>query len=170
MSTLQPDDEGPLWRRFNPLVNPVNSRPVIVEDYPPDAGPLFLARPLLGALVLENSASDARDHLANERTFLSWLRLAIYLAIVSSAIVISFHLRTAPTETERRIALPLGIVLWCMSLACLVSGFSIYVKTVTMYSRKAALVQSGWKTQVVYTIIAIVIIGSCILFLSTNRR
>jgi hypothetical protein len=71
---------------------------------------------------------------------------------------------------ERRIALPLGIILWCMSLACLVSGFSIYVRTVAKYSQKAALVQSGWKTQVFYTIVATVIIGSCILFLSTNSR
>ncbi|KAL1969158.1 hypothetical protein VTN77DRAFT_412 [Rasamsonia byssochlamydoides] len=171
MSILRTENDGrPLRRRFNPLVNPTNSRPVIVEDHPPDAGPIFLARPLLGALIFENSASDARDHLANERTFLSWLRLSIYLAIVSSAIVVSFHLRTAPTEIERRIALPLGIVLWCMSLACLASGFSIYVKTVTKYSRKAALVQSGWKTQVFYIIMATVIIGSCVLFLSTNAR
>lgn len=57
-----------------------------------------------------------------------------------------------------------------MSLACLVSGFSIYVRIVTKYGRKAALVQSGWKTQVFYTVIATVIIGSCILFLTTNRR
>jgi len=55
-----------------------------------------------------------------------------------------------------------------MSLACLASGFSIYVRTVTKYSKKAALVQSGWKTQVVFTVVAVVIIGSCILFLTTD--
>jgi uncharacterized membrane protein YidH (DUF202 family) len=139
-------------------------------SHPPDGGPLFLARPLLGALIFENSASDARDHLANERTFLSWLRLSIYLAVVSSAIVVSFHLRSAPTTLERRLALPLGLVFWCMSLACLVSGFSIYVTTVAKYGRKVALVQSGWKTQVFFTVIASVIVGSCVLFLSTNSR
>lgn len=57
-----------------------------------------------------------------------------------------------------------------MSLACLASGFSIYVRTVTKYSKKAALVQSGWKTQVMFTVVATVIIGSCILFLSTDAK
>src|SRR4051812_18286857 len=41
---------------------------------------IFLSRPYCGALLFENSTSDARDHCANERTFLSWLRLSMYLA------------------------------------------------------------------------------------------
>jgi hypothetical protein len=57
-----------------------------------------------------------------------------------------------------------------MSLACLLSGFSIYVTTVTKYSRKAALVQSGWKTQLFFTVVATVIIGSCVLFLATDPK
>ncbi|KAL2009346.1 hypothetical protein VTN00DRAFT_7540 [Thermoascus crustaceus] len=164
------DDEASRYRRYNPLINPLHSHPVHVNERPQDAGPVFLSRPLSGALLFENEASDARDHCANERTFLSWLRLSIYLSIVSCAIIISFHLRTQPTGIERRVAFPLGIVFWVMSLACLVSGFSIYVRTVTKYSKKAALVQSGWKTQVVFTVVATVIIGSCILFLSTDAR
>ncbi|KAH8700809.1 hypothetical protein BGW36DRAFT_338666 [Talaromyces proteolyticus] len=168
------DNSGPSTilqpRRFNPLVNPTNARPVVVEDHPLTAGPLFLARPLLGALIFENTASDARDHLANERTFLSWLRLAIYLAVVSSAITVSFHLKSAPSTLERHISLPLGIVFWCMSLACLISGFSVYVTTVTKYSRRVALVQSGWRTQLFFTVVATVIVGSCVLFLATNSK
>ncbi|OKL59318.1 hypothetical protein UA08_05186 [Talaromyces atroroseus] len=163
MAAIQP-------RRFNSLINPINSSPVIVEDQPPSSGPLFLARPILGPLLFENTASDARDHLANERTFLSWLRLAIYLAVVSSAILVSFHLSSAPTALELRISLPLGIIFWCLSLACLASGFSIYVTTVTKYSRRMALVQSGWKTQAMLTVMATVIIGCCILFLATESR
>ncbi|QKX53065.1 uncharacterized protein TRUGW13939_00136 [Talaromyces rugulosus] len=156
-------------RRFNPIVNPTNVKPIMVEDHP-STDSLFFARPLLGALIFENTASDARDHLANERTFLSWLRLSIYLAVVSSAITVSFHLRSSPTAIERKISLPLGIVFWCMSLACLLSGFSIYVTTVTKYSRRAALVQSGWKTQLFFTVVATVIIGSCVLFLATDPK
>ncbi|KAF3399260.1 hypothetical protein DPV78_006942 [Talaromyces pinophilus] len=163
MDTIRP-------RRFNPLINPVNSRPVLVENEFSSTNHIFLARPFLGPLLFENTASDARDHLANERTFLSWLRLAIYLAIVSSAILISFHLSSTPTQLERRIALPLGVVFWCMSLACLASGFSLYVVTVKKYSRKAALVQSGWKTQAMFGVMATVIIGCCILFLVTQSK
>lgn len=71
------------------------------------------------------------------------------MAIVSIAIVISFHLKHEPTPLERRVALPFGIVFWLLALACLASGTANYIKTVTKYSRRQALVQSGWKTQVV---------------------
>lgn len=80
---------------------------------------VFNERPLLGPLLFENNASDARDHAANERSrfeyshwrslyngladldiaFLSWLRLSVYMAIVSVAIVMSFHLKTEPSDT-----------------------------------------------------------------------
>lgn len=109
----------------------------------------FVIRPWLSPLIFPNENSDARDHCANERTFLSWLRLAIYLAVVSVAIVISFHLKQQPSATELKLAIPLGVVFWVLSLACLASGMANYVRTVTRYSRRAALVQSGWKTQLV---------------------
>lgn len=130
---------------------------------------ILFSRPLLGALLFENASSDARDHCANERTFLSWLRLSMYLAVVSLAIIISFHFRQQPSNLERRMALPLGIIFWLLSLTCLANGFFNYARTVMKYSRKAALVQSGWKTQVVFTVVGTVILGSCILFLSTDR-
>lgn len=94
----------------------------------------------------------------------------MYLAIVSLAIIISFHFREQPTGLERRMALPLGIIFWLLSLTCLANGFFNYTRTVMKYSRKAALVQSGWKTQVVITIIGTAILGSCILFLSTDQQ
>jgi len=71
----------------------------------------------------------------------------MYMTIVSIAIVISFHLKTQPTDLELRMAKPLGIIFWTLSLACLALGFSNYIKTVTKYSRRAAIVQTGWKTQ-----------------------
>ena len=71
------------------------------------------------------------------------------MAIVSVAIVISFHLKHEPTDLERRFALPFGIVFWLLALACLASGTANYIKTVTKYSTRQALVQSGLKTQMV---------------------
>jgi len=71
------------------------------------------------------------------------------MAVVSAAIVMSFHLKSQPTSIERRIALPFGLLFWALSLACLANGFANYVKTVTKFGRRQALVQSGWKTQVV---------------------
>ena len=109
----------------------------------------FLISPFVSPLLFENNSSDARDHLANERTFLSWLKLSVYMAIVSVAIMISFHLKNEPSVMEMRIALPVGLVFWALSFACLGNGCANYVKTVAKYGRRAALVQSGWKTQVV---------------------
>ena len=71
------------------------------------------------------------------------------MAVVSVAIVISFHLKSQPTSIEKRIALPVGLIFWLLSIACLASGLANYVSTVKKYSRRQALVQSGWKTQVV---------------------
>lgn len=71
------------------------------------------------------------------------------MAVVSVAILISFHLKSQPTPLERRIALPFGIIFWFLALACLASGTANYIKTVQKYSKRQALVQTGWKTQVV---------------------
>lgn len=71
------------------------------------------------------------------------------MSVVSIAIILSFHLKDEPTDFELRMALPLGIVFWFLGLFCLVLGFGNYVKTITLYSKRAALVQSGWKTQTV---------------------
>lgn len=128
----------------------------------------FLLPPYLTPLLFPNDSSDARDHLANERTFLSWLRLSVYMAIVSVAIIISFHLKNEPSPIEKKVALPVGVLFWVLSFACLANGFANYVKTVTKYGRRSALVQSGWKTQVIFTIVACAIVAVCVLFLSTN--
>lgn len=71
------------------------------------------------------------------------------MCVVSAAIILSFHLKSDPSAVERSIALPVGLLFWFLSLACLVSGFANYLKTVKKYARRSALVQSGWKTQVV---------------------
>jgi len=89
--------------------------------------------------------------------FLSWLRLATYMAIVAVAILISFHLKHSPTELERKVALPFGLIFWLLAIACLGSGLNNYIKTVTRYSRRQALVQSGWGTQLVSLSSALVV-------------
>lgn len=90
------------------------------------------------------------------------------MAIVSIAILISFHLHNQPSKLERKIALPFGLLFWFLAVACLVSGLNNYIKTVNRYSRRQALVQSGWGTQVVFTVVACAIVAACVLFLSIN--
>ncbi|KAL4746917.1 hypothetical protein BDW72DRAFT_206916 [Aspergillus terricola var. indicus] len=156
--------------RYNPLINPANAKPVLVEEHLESDTHIFLTRPYLGALLFENSASDARDHCANERTFLSWLRLSMYLGIVSVALIISFNFKAQPTPLERRMALPMGVIFWVLSLVSLGNGLANYVRTVKKYSRKAALVQSGWKTQMTFIVVGGVILGSCIVLLVTDAH
>lgn len=71
------------------------------------------------------------------------------MAIIGVAIVISFHLKHERTKLETRMALPFGIVFWGLSLACLGAGVANYCRTVVRYSKRRALVQSGWKTEAV---------------------
>ncbi|KAK5660299.1 hypothetical protein OQA88_12839 [Cercophora sp. LCS_1] len=129
----------------------------------------FCLPPIFGPLIFDNETSDCRDHCANERTFLSYLRLSIYMAIVSVAIVLSFHLRKTASPIELKMAKPLGFIFWILSVACLGVGISNYINTVNKYSRRAAIVQTGWKTQTVMATIAFCIIGSCVTLLIINK-
>ncbi|KAL4918371.1 hypothetical protein BDW62DRAFT_68010 [Aspergillus aurantiobrunneus] len=156
--------------RYNPLINLTHAKPVLVEEHLEDNQHILLTRPYFGALLFENSTSDARDHCANERTFLSWLRLSMYLGIVSVALIISFHFQAQPSKLEQRISFPMGIIFWVLSLVSLGNGLANYIRTVTKYSRKAALVQSGWKTQMTFMVVGAVILGSCIVLLITDAH
>ncbi|KAK0751165.1 hypothetical protein B0T18DRAFT_425847 [Schizothecium vesticola] len=163
-------------------------RPVDVQQVTDDDvdGSAFCLPPLFGPLIFDNENSDCRDHCANERSwpapfpytnprltsisaFLSYLRLSIYMAIVSVAIILSFHLRKTATEIELRMARPLGAIFWILSVACLGVGMANYINTVNKYSRRAALVQTGWKTQSVMATVALCIVGSCITLLVINK-
>lgn len=94
----------------------------------------------------------------------------MYLAIVSAAILVSFHLANKPSTLERHLALPLGILFWVLSLAVLACGVANYVITVEKYARKKALVQTGWKTQSVVGVLAVTIAGCCAIFLGVEAR
>ncbi|KAF2706640.1 hypothetical protein K504DRAFT_459042 [Pleomassaria siparia CBS 279.74] len=170
LSEMDGSDQALLDEPFQPFYNIFGIKPVLVNQSNEYNRDVFMERPLMGTLLFDNNASDARDHAANERTFLSWLRLSVYMAIVSVAIVLSFHLKSRPSRIEEKVALPLGIIFWLLAVACLISGLANYIKTVTRYSRRAALVQAGWKTQAVFTVVTTTIVASCVLFLSTNSR
>ncbi|KAI1436624.1 hypothetical protein GGR50DRAFT_650042 [Xylaria sp. CBS 124048] len=141
--------------------------PVEVGDFVPGVTSpnTFATFPLLGPLMFDNENSDARDHCANERTFLASLRLSVYMAVVAVAIALSFHLRSAPTALERQISKPLGLIFWLLSVTSLVAGLGNYIKTINKFSRKAAIVQSGWRTQFIMSFIALSIFGACVALL-----
>ncbi|KZM22745.1 hypothetical protein ST47_g6035 [Ascochyta rabiei] len=94
-------DEAILEEPYRPFYNIFPAKPVFVKqdnDYDRAA---FRERPLLGVLLFDNVASEARDIAANERTFLSWLKLSVYMSIVAVAIVLNFHLKSRPSALGR---------------------------------------------------------------------
>lgn len=164
-TTPQVTSREPTTPRDSEMLHP--RRSMLVPDH--GQSKLFSA-PFCGPLVVDNCNSDARDHCANERTFLSYLRLSVYMCVVSVAIVVSFHLKSEPSELELRMAKPLGILFWLLSLACLCLGIGNYAKTMDKYSRRMAIVQTGWKTQLTLTSIALAIICVCVVFLFTKSQ
>lgn len=50
------------------------------------------------------------------------------MAIVSIAIVLSFHLKNQPSEAELAMATPLGVIFWALSVACLLVGLGNYIR------------------------------------------
>jgi uncharacterized membrane protein len=59
--------------------------------------------------------------------FLSYLRLSVYLAVMSVATTLSFHLKHKATDIERRIAYPLGLIFWVLSASILFAGLLNYM-------------------------------------------
>lgn len=49
------------------------------------------------------------------------------MAIVSVAIVLSFHLKSQPSSVEMAMARPLGVVFWILSVLCLLLGLGNYI-------------------------------------------
>jgi len=162
------EEEGGNWNTYAPFHMPIRPRPVFADRHHDSS--IFCASPFFGPLLFDNTDSDSRDHCANERTFLSYLRLSIYMSVVAIAIVVSFHLKSEPSPLELRMARPLGIIFWLLSLCCLALGLGNYIKTVEKYSRRMAIVQTGWKTQSVLTLVALSIVAVCVLFLATNSK
>lgn len=66
-------------------------------------------------------------HASRLTAFLSYLRLSVYMAVVSVAIVLSFHLKSQPSKFELRMAKPLGATFWALSVCCLFLGLGNYI-------------------------------------------
>ncbi|KAE9390647.1 hypothetical protein BT96DRAFT_833182 [Gymnopus androsaceus JB14] len=87
-------------------------------------------------LILENSGSVARDHLASERTFLAYVRTSLAIASTGVALVQLLTMSVSasasgslakPTSREvRNYAKPLGATMVLFSVAVLIIGLTRY--------------------------------------------
>lgn len=112
------------------------------------------------------------------------------MAVVSIAITLSFHVKHQPSAYELRIAKPLGALFWALSVLMLGLGLGNYISTATapsrftspcvsqtdgvpgtvnQYSRRTAIVQTGWKTQVILGILATCIVATCVILILIER-
>jgi len=81
-------------------------------------------------LVLENSGSVARDHLASERTFLAYVRTSLAIASAGVALVQLFTISSSSgseaSALAKKYARPLGSVSVCLGIAVLLIGILRY--------------------------------------------
>ena len=61
------------------------------------------------------------------------------MAVVSVAITLSFHLKSQPSQLERKMARPLGAVFWALSVATLFVGLGNYIRKPLPTKRRAKL-------------------------------
>lgn len=169
-SALEEQETIQVYRAF---WSPFASKPILIDSpiQTHETHP-FLHLPIFAPLLFNNKppSSNARDHCANERTFLSLLRLSVYLAVVSLAILTSYHLKHQPSELERKISIPLGVIFFVLSLASLAAGWMNYVRTVVRYAKKAAIVQRGALNELLFIIVGVAIIAACILMLGAEAK
>ncbi|KAF9352611.1 hypothetical protein BGX34_012066 [Mortierella sp. NVP85] len=82
------------------------------------------------SLILENKGSIARDHLANERTFLAWLRSSLSMITVGVAITQLFRLQSGSTggsvDKVTELGRPLGGSFVALGILFLWLGASRY--------------------------------------------
>ncbi|CAH1760671.1 5048_t:CDS:2 [Entrophospora sp. SA101] len=78
------------------------------------------------SLVLENRASVARDHLANERTFLAWLRTSLSFISIGIAITQLFRLNLNGKKSDDKVGKPLGLTFVVLGIIFLVIGIIRY--------------------------------------------
>lgn len=98
------------------------------------------------SLVLENKANAARDHMANERTFLSWVRTGFVLATVGVAFMQMYSIQSRAREVIyenlaygmavdtridalHEIGRPLGFLTGIFSILVILFGFTRYLAT-----------------------------------------
>lgn len=82
--------------------------------------------------ILSTLSRKTNRKFKSRVAFLSYLRLSIYMAIVSVAITVSFHIKGTPSDLERRVSKPLGGIFWVLSVVTLVLGAGNYISELVL--------------------------------------
>ncbi|GAA5976767.1 hypothetical protein JCM10908_005625 [Rhodotorula pacifica] len=121
---------------------------------------------LLGSPTILNEGSTARDYLARERNFLSWLKLTVSLAVISAALLVRFQFGgVVMPDWEQHAQEPLGILFFVASIGSLISSSITFYRAQSDYALHKAFVYAGRAQDTLIVGIALLTLASCILLL-----
>ncbi|BGP01169.1 hypothetical protein NBRC10513v2_002121 [Rhodotorula toruloides] len=125
---------------------------------------------LWGRLIIPNDGSTARDYLARERNFLSWIKLSSTLAVLSAALLIRFQFgsQVQLPEWEQKAQVPLGILFFIACIASLVIGTTTFYRSQSGYAQHKAFVYAGKFTDLLIVGIGLLTLAACILLLAAK--
>lgn len=133
VSTAPPESKMP---RHGPEASSSRYLQEDEDDIPPESRAQTWRDKLNPRMVLENSGSVARDHLANERTWLAYVRTSLAIASTGVALVQLFTISSQQQANDtillsgklQRFARPLGAVIVVIGLAVLALGVNRYFR------------------------------------------
>jgi len=102
-------------------------------------------------LVLDNTGSTARDHLANERTYLAWIRTALSLSGIGLALL-----------KWQGIANAAGYLVFCLGVYALISSTVRYFRVMQLLSQNTFEPNVRTAFSVVTVILMVIIVLLCL--------
>ncbi|BGP23205.1 DUF202 domain protein [Rhodotorula toruloides] len=125
---------------------------------------------LWGRIIIPNDGSTARDYLARERNFLSWIKLSSTLAVLSAALLIRFQFgsQVQLPDWEEKAQVPLGILFFIACMASLVIGTITFYRSQSGYAQLKAFVYAGKFTDLLIVGLGLLTLTACILLLAAK--
>jgi len=152
-STLSPQDhEISFWEQFN-----------ILE---------------FKTIALENKGSVARDHMANERTFLAWMRTSLSFITIGIGVTQLFRLQDKDANSKsnndshalKRFGKPLGSVFVILGIITLVFGSVRFFKVQRMLTRNYYPATRLALVLLIATVLIIILITLVVVLKTSIRR
>ena len=116
---------------------------------------IHLSTAAMGQVEIPIITSEVRDHLANERTFLSALKMSLSLALVAIVCYLDLRLNRTVVQDQplddrpvvhdkSRLTFALAYIFLSMSLLSIIAATIHYFRTQRRYIKRIGLVKEHW--------------------------